>query len=214
MSQRKFPSFSRSFAQEHTVNEAVILKYLAYKVGRSNNWHDGKQWCYGSTKALQKQFPYFSSSAIDANIRRMGEKPVLEIGNYNHWKQDRTRWFHVPKEFRNAVMCDTITFESDDAVHHGIPAAVLLHNLRHNLRRKLKKSEGTNVVHEMSPAALSGINPNSGEIVLPFSKSRIKAALKTLVEKGVILKTSTTKPEYTLPPNEMQDLRREAKLKS
>jgi DNA-binding HxlR family transcriptional regulator len=48
---------------------------------------------------------------------------------------------------------------------------------------------------------------------LPFSESTIKATLKTLVEKGVILKTSKTKPEYTLPPNEMMDLRREAKLK-
>jgi len=214
MSQRKFPSFSRSFAQEHTVNEAVILKYLAYKVGRSKNWRADKQWCYGSTKALQKQFPYISASAIDANIRKMGKKPILEIGNYNHWKQDKTRWFHVPKEARNAAMRDTITFDSDDAVNHKITAAVLLHNLRHNLKRKLKKSEGTNVVHEMSPAVLSKIKPTTGRSILPFSKSRIKATLKTLVEKGVILKTSKTKPEYTLPPNEMQDLRREAKLKS
>lgn len=214
MSQRKFPSFSRSFAQEHTVTEAVILKHLAYKVGRSKNWRDDKQWFYESTKELQKKFPYFSSSAIDANIRKMGKKPILEIGNYNPWKQDRTRWFHVPKEFRNAVESDTITFNSDDAVHHKITAAVLLHNLRHNLKRKLKKSEGTNVVHEMSPAVLSKIKPTTGRSILPFSESTIKATLKTLVEKGVILKTSTTKPEYTLPPSEMQDLRREAKLKS
>ncbi len=214
MSQRKFPSFSRSFAQEHTVNEAVILKYLAYKVGRSKNWRDEKKWYYGSTKALQKQFPYFSSSAIDANIRRMGEKPVLEIGNFNPWTQDRTRWFHVPKEFRNAVESDTIAFNSDDAVHHGITAAVLLHNLRYNLKEKLKKSQDANVVHEMSPAALSKIQPKKGRSILPFSESTIKATLKALVEKGVILKTSTTKPEYTLPPSEMQDLRREAKLKS
>jgi hypothetical protein len=214
MSQRKFPSFSRSFAQEHTVNEAVILKYLAYKVGHSKNWRDGKQWFYGSTKALKKTFPYISASAIDANIRKLGKTPMLEIGNYNHWSQDKTRWFHVPKEARNAAMRDTITFESDDAVHHGIPAAVLLHNLRHNLRRKLKKSEGTNVVHEMSPAVLSKIKPTTGRSILPFSESTIKATLKVLVIKGVILKTSKTKPEYTLPPNEMQDLRREAKLKS
>lgn len=213
MSQRKFPSFSRSFAQEHTVNEAVILKYLAYKVGRSKNWHDEKQWYYGSTKELQEKMPYISSSAIDANIRKMGKTPMLEIGNYNPWSQDRTRWFHVPKEARNALESDTITFNSDDAVHHGITAAVLLHNLRHNLKKELKKSQDTDVAHEMSPAALSKIQPKTGRSILPFSESTIKATLKTLVEKGVILKTSKTKPEYTLPPSEMMDLRREAKLK-
>ena len=213
MSQRKFPSFSRSFAQEHTVNEAVILKYLAYKVGRSKNWHDEKQWYYGSTKELQEKMPYISSSAIDANIRKMGKTPRLVIGNYNPWKQDKTRWFHVPKETRNALESDTIYFDADDAVHHGITAAVLLYNLRYKIKEKLEKSDDTNVAHEMSPAALCGIDPNTGEIVLPFSESTIKATLKTLVEKGVILKTSKTKPEYTLPPNEMMDLRREAKLK-
>ncbi|MBK8037625.1 MAG: hypothetical protein IPK22_10870 [Verrucomicrobiaceae bacterium] len=213
MSQRKFPSFSRSFAQEHTVTEAVILKHLAYKVGRSKNWRDDKQWFYESTKELQKKF---HTLALPPSTRISGRwaKAILEIGNYNPWKQDRTRWFHVPKEFRNAVESDTITFNSDDAVHHKITAAVLLHNLRHNLKRKLKKSEGTNVVHEMSPAVLSKIKPTTGRSILPFSESTIKATLKTLVEKGVILKTSTTKPEYTLPPSEMQDLRREAKLKS
>ena len=206
MPRPKIHSFSRSFAQEHTVNEAVILKYLAYKVERSKNWRDGKQWYYGSTKALQKQFPYISASAIDANIRKMGQTPMLEIGCFNQWRQDKTRWFHVPKEFRNAVESDLIKFDPEDAAHHGVTAAVLLHNLRYWLRRKLKKSQDINVSHEMSPVALSKL--------LPFSESTIKATLKTLVDKGVILKTSKTKPEYTLPPNEMQDLRREAKLKS
>ncbi len=215
MPRRKYPSFSRSFAQDHSVNEAVILKYLAYKVNRSNNWRDDKQWYFGSTKALQKQFPYISASAIDANIRKMGKKPILEIGNYNPWKQDRTRWFHVPKVTRDEVFKGKmIRFESDDAVHHGITAAVLLHNLRHNLKKELKKSDDTNVAHEMSPAALSKIQPKTGMSFLPFSESTIKATLKALVEKGVILKTFITKPEYTLPPIEMQDLRREAKLKS
>ncbi len=206
MPRHKFHSFSRSFAQEHTVNEAVILKYLAYKVGRSNNWRQEKQWYYGSTKKLQEKIPYISSSAIDANIRKMGKKPILEIGNHNKWRQDKTRWFHVPKEARNAVASDLIKFDHEDAVHHGIPAAVLLFNLRYFIKLKLRKSQDTNVVHEMSPAALSNL--------LPFSESTIKAKLKTLEKKGVILKTSKTKPEYTLPPSEMQGLRREAKLKS
>lgn len=206
MPRRKIHSFSRSFAQDHSVKEAVILKYVAYKVCRSNNWRDEKQWYYGSTKELQEKLPYISSSAIDANIRKMGETPMLEIGNYNHWNQDRTRWFHVPKEYQNAATSDLISFDSDDAVHHGIPAAVLLFNLRYFIKLKLRKSQDTNVVHEMSPAALSNL--------LPFSESTIKATLNALVEKGVILKTSETKPEYILPPSEMQDLRREAKLKS
>jgi hypothetical protein len=196
MSQRKFPSFSRSFAQEYTVNEAVILKYLAYKVGRSKNWHDGKQWYYGSTKALQKQFPYISASAIDANIRKMGKTSALEIGNHNHWKQDRTRWFHVPKVTRDEVFKGKmIRFDADDAKRHGITAAVLLQNVRYHLKKKLRKSQDTDVAHEMSPAALSKIKPTTGRSILPFSESTIKATLKALVEKGVILKVSKTKPE-------------------
>ena len=130
---------------------------------------------------------------------------MLKIGNYNKWKQDKTRWFHVPKPTSDEVEKDTVCFVPDDACRHGIKAAVLLYNLRYWIKIKLKRSQDTDVVHEMSPAALSK--------VLPFPESTIKATLKKLVKNKAILKTSNTKPEYTLHPSEMQELRREAKLK-
>ncbi len=199
-------SFSKSFALAHTVHEAVILKHLAYKVAHSNKWRNDKQWYYDSTKELAKKMPYLSPSAIDSNIRKLGKKPALEIGCFNKWKQDKTRWFHVPIETRNQVDKDLIRFDPDDAQAHGISAAVLLFNLRFWIKKKLKKATDTNVAHEMSPSALSKH--------LPYSISTIKAALKTLEKAGAIVRTSPTKSEFSLPPFEMQQLRREAKLKS
>ncbi|GEP43077.1 hypothetical protein BGE01nite_23680 [Brevifollis gellanilyticus] len=150
--------------------------------------------------------PYLSPSAIDANIRKLKAKEVLEIGCYNKWKQDRTRWFHVPAHIRNEVDKDLVSFDPNDARTHGVPAAVLLFNLRYWIKKELKKATDTNVAHEMSPSELNRH--------LPFSVSTIKSALKTLEKAGAIIRTSKNMSEYSLPPGEMQQLRREAKLKT
>ena len=206
MKNKKIHSFSRPFAKEHSVNEAAILKFIAYKVRENGNEREGRLWYYGSIKDIAASIPYISASAIDANLVKMEKKGLVEFSKYNKWPEDRTRWYHVPQPFIDDVEKKTLKFNSDVAVNHGIPAAVILENLRYWLRRKLKKSTGIEVSHEMSPTKL--------KTVMPFSEAAIKKALADLVKAEVIVKTSATKPEYSLPPDEMMALRLTVKLKN
>ena len=200
----KIISFSRTFARNNSVNEAIILKYLGYKTRKSTNERDGRKWYYASTKGLAKQFPYLSPSAIDTNIRKMDAKCKLEVSNYNRMLIDRTRWFSVTAPAIDDVERHLIKFDQAVAVKHGVTAAVLMFNLEYWIKRKLKKANGAEVNHVMSPALLATIQP--------FSASTIKDNLHYLVTEGLIIKTSPTKPEYTLPPDRLLALRREAKL--
>ena len=201
----KIVSFSRTFARETSANEAIIMKFLAYKTRRSTNLRDELMWYYASTKELASKFPFISASAIDANIRKLHESGKLMVANHNKWTRDRTRWFSVTAPTIDDVERDLIKFDEAVAVKHGVTAAVLMFNLEHWIKRKLKKSTGTDVSHMMSPTALGDL--------LPFSASTIKSSLDYLVTKGMIIKTSTTKPEYTLPPDRILALRREAMLR-
>ena len=202
---KNYHSFSRSFAHQNSVNEAVILKFIAAKVRSSNNIKDDKQWYFGPIKDIAKKIPAISSSAIDANLVKMEKKGHVEFGNGNKLSFDRTRWYHVPEPFVNDVENDLITFDIRVAQDHGIPTAAIYHNLRYWLQTQMRKTKGIDVTQEMSPTKLAG--------VLPFSQAGIKKALAHLVEKGLIIKTSATKPEYTLPHDALQALRLETKLR-
>jgi len=70
-------SFSRKLAREiqekkrltnqkakHGAHEAIVLKYLANRVGASKNIVDGKPWYYTTVRDLETKFPYLSKSAI------------------------------------------------------------------------------------------------------------------------------------------------------
>lgn len=200
-----YHSFSRTFAREHSVNEAVILKFVAAKVRKSNNIQDEKPWYYNPISKIAEMIPAISAAAIDANLVKMEKKGLVEFGNFNKMPQDRTRWYHVPKPFVKDVEKDLITFDVRIAMKQGIPASVIYHNLKYWLQTELAKTKGTDVAHEMSPTKLKEI--------LPFSEAAIKKALAKLVKDNLILKTSATKPEYTLPQDELNALRLESKLR-
>lgn len=195
-------SFSKTFAEQHGVTEAIVLKHLAHKTRRSANIRDDKQWYYDSLDELMVKMPYLGRSTIDDAVNSLAGKGMLEIGNYNGRAYDRTRWFHVPEEHWDAVEERNIYFHATDAEAHGVTAAVLMFNLEYWLKRRLRAGKET---HSMDLKKLAD--------KLPFKVSTTKAALSRLVAAGPIVKVPGKRSEYAFPPDRMRTLREKARLR-
>jgi hypothetical protein len=188
--QKKAPTFPRPYATRTSVNEAIILKWLAHKTRRSKNRRDGKQWFYGTFSKMSERFPYLSRSSITRAIGALKKAGLIEIANYNKLKIDKTHWYHVPQPHRDATEKDLIKFDPDIAKDHGVLAGVLVQNLRHWLR--LRKKKGKTLAQEMSAVTLNRAMPF-------FSVSAIKRSLKQLQQKGAIVRLDARRPIFTLP---------------
>ncbi len=194
-------SFSKTFAEQHGVTEAIVLKFLAYKTRRSGNCRDDKNWYYAPLDALIDKFPYLGRSTIDDAVKSLAAKGMLEIGNYNKLPFDRTRWYHVPEQYWDALEERKISFYAPDAEAHGLSAAVVMFNLEFWLKKQLKAGKET---HLLSPEKLAES--------VPFKASTIKAALSKLVDAGAVIKVPDKRSEYAFPPDRMRSLRMKARL--
>lgn len=194
-------SFSKTIADVHGVSAAIVLKYLAYKTRKSTNIRDNKQWYYDTLTELEKKFPYLGRSTIDDALRELGEKSLVEIGNFNKHAYDRTRWYHVPEQHWEAAEDHKISFHVSDAEAHGVTAAVIMFNLEYWLKKKLKAGSET---HAISPEKLAEH--------LPLKASTIRTTLAKLVGVGALIKVPDKKSEYAFPPSRMRALRTKALL--
>lgn len=198
-------SFPRQIAKDHTISAAILFQFIATKVQRSKNIRNGKKWFYDSGAKIQKRYNYIKTSTIHENAQRLKNAGLLEIDSFNPWPPDRTLWYHVPDEHLPAAGLARISFDKTNVEQYGIPGAVLLFNLRHFLKIRLKKTNDLTVTHKMLPKLLATL--------LPLSGATIKTALAKMVSGGAVLKPDRNKPEYRLPEVEMRELRRDAMLK-
>lgn len=199
-------SFSRPFARQHGPTSAVLLKHLAHKVreakiaGKPKNFREGKWWHFNSANTFAKKLPYLSASTISATVKKLEAKGFLEIGCFNTWPHDKTKWYHVPEQHWDSVEEDLLRFDTNVAKEHGIIAAVLHFNLYHFLKLQVKKKVA-NPMHEMSPSGLAKL--------LPFSESAITKNLKRLVLARLILKGDGS-AKYTFPEPDLRMMRQTA----
>ena len=95
-------SFDIEIAKQYGIEEAVLLKNLYHwtQKNKANNkhFHDGKYWTYNSSKAFKEMFPYMSERTILRKLSNLQEKGLIEIGNFNETKYDRTQWYALTSE--------------------------------------------------------------------------------------------------------------------
>lgn len=190
--------FSLEFAVKHGVPEAIVAKFIAHKVRCSKNVRNDKKWFFDPIRELAGRYPYIPKSTMDKILKRMETKKLIEIDSFNRRGYDRTGWYTMSLETMDAVeKGKRITVDVRVAAEFGIPAGVLIENLRFWINKKAEKrkqGDTTTIYHEMSPARLA--------IDLPcFDLSTIKRALKALAESPAphIVKHPTLKATYTLP---------------
>ena len=89
------PRICPELAQEIGLNESILLLQLDFWISVDSKYHDGNYWTYQSVTALQEAFPFWSRGNIQNIVKRLENKNLIHIGNYNKSKFDRTRWFAI-----------------------------------------------------------------------------------------------------------------------
>jgi len=166
------PGFSRSFAKEHGVTEAIIARYLCNRIRKSKTVREEKKWFYNSITKLATRWPYLSRTAVAETLKRLQKKGLIEIGRFNRFKQDKTQWYSAKQEILDAVEENVIYFEPQVAKLHGVCAGVLILNFVHLLRTQ--------------PFALLKFSPKAYSKIIPFSVSAIRNGLNSLIDAKLL----------------------------
>ena len=188
--------FSLGFAKEHGVPEAIVAKFIAFKVRRAaarnsrKAFKDEKYWYFDPITKVTERFPYFERTAVAGTLKRLETKKLIEVGRFNRLSFDRTRWYTVPQEVMDAVEKDPLIRVDLDVANISICAGVLIGHMRHELMEKPAKTKKPlkDIYIRMSPAALARS--------LPFDPKTIRRTLDKLA--GWIVKHPTRKLAYTL----------------
>jgi hypothetical protein len=100
-------TFSIAIAKEFGTDEAILLNNLVYwcTKNKANNkhFHDGRYWTYNTSAAFAALFPYLSEHRIERMIKKLIEKGLIYVGNYNQNTYDRTRWFSINEKAINEI---------------------------------------------------------------------------------------------------------------
>ena len=90
-------NFNTDLAERYGIEEAIILHnmehWIAKNIANKKHAYDGNYWTYNSTKAFTELFPYMNQSKIVRVLKHLTDEGVLNTGNYNKLKFDRTSWY-------------------------------------------------------------------------------------------------------------------------
>ena len=95
-------SFNVSVAEQVGVNAAILLQTIKWwcekNKANDRHEHDGLYWTYNSIKAWQELYPYLGKSAITSALRKLEERGLIVIGNFNRSAYDRTKWYAITEK--------------------------------------------------------------------------------------------------------------------
>lgn len=90
------------------LNEAVALQQIHYwldayekaESGTENpkHYHGARWWVYNTAEGWQRNFPFWSISTIRRTLDSLRERGLVQTGNYNQRKYDRTLWYTIDYE--------------------------------------------------------------------------------------------------------------------
>jgi hypothetical protein len=180
--------FSRKHARTWGVSEAIVLSYFAERVRSSKHTKEGKRWFYNTLDELLVVYPYFKRSTLAGIIQRMVDKKLVERGNFNRWKQDRTGWYHVSDDVRKLAAEDPIYFRVRSAALYGICGAAVLDNLENNILKQ-RMADEEDIYHRFVPSRLATL--------LPWSDRTIERAIDDLSQRGIICQENDKPSFYT-----------------
>jgi DnaD/phage-associated family protein len=92
------PRLSPELATEIGLNESIILLQIEFWISISDHFIDGKYWTYQSIRDIQKTFSFWSHETINRAINSLIKLELLDSGNYNQNRYDKTRWFSLNEE--------------------------------------------------------------------------------------------------------------------
>lgn len=97
-------AFNTNIAAQYDVNIAILLHNFKFwtftNLANKRNIYDGLCWSYDTLEALGDIFPYWTRRQLERVINNAVEAKLLQKGNYNQTKYDRTVWYALtPKAY-------------------------------------------------------------------------------------------------------------------
>lgn len=107
--------FNTEIAKKFGINIAVFLDHMAFwitkNIGNDKHFHDGAYWTYNSIKAFTIIFDYLSTDQIRKIIKDCEKYGLINVGNYNETKYDRTSWYSLT-EYSAKLLNISILYKS------------------------------------------------------------------------------------------------------
>ena len=119
--------FDINIAERYGVHCAVILQNIWHWIRKNEangkNFYDGTYWTYNSTRAFAELFPYLTKKQVRTALEKLIEDGVLQTGNYNEMKYDRTLWYAVTEKGRSILLSGQIDlpFRANEDATEGKP---------------------------------------------------------------------------------------------
>ena len=89
----------RKVATEIGFLESVILLQIEFHISTTNNLRDGQYWTYQTLAEMkERDFPWLSQSTISRTIQSLEDMGLINVGNFNKSRMDRTQWFALNYE--------------------------------------------------------------------------------------------------------------------
>ena len=100
-----------------------IWHWVQKNEANGTNFYDGTYWTYNSTKAFTLQFPYLSQKQITTALQKLRDEGIIQTGNYNAVKYDRTLWYAITEKGKSILLTGQmdLTEESNGFPSEGKP---------------------------------------------------------------------------------------------
>lgn len=89
--------FNVELAEKYGILESVLIGNLFFwiqkNVANDKNYFDDRYWTYNSIKAFAELIPYASARQINYALNKLKDKGIIQTGNFNKSKYDRTIWY-------------------------------------------------------------------------------------------------------------------------
>lgn len=102
---------NKLLAKKIGLNEAIVIQQLHYWIKNNKkanrNFKNEKFWTYNSIRQWREnEFVFWSEKTIERILKSLENKELIEVGNYNKDKRDKTKWYTINYKKLNNIYYD------------------------------------------------------------------------------------------------------------
>lgn len=100
---KKF-SFSEIVAKEVGVEEAIMFSNIYFwtdlnkKKKSEHHFHQDKYWMYCTVREFTERYSFWTPSKIRRILKNLIEKKYIEVGRFNKFGYDKTKWYTITQD--------------------------------------------------------------------------------------------------------------------
>ncbi|MSS44395.1 hypothetical protein FYJ27_11885 [Anaerosalibacter bizertensis] len=99
------------------LNEAIVLQQVHYWIEinkkHKRNCHKGRYWTYNTIEEWREEFPFWSTSTVKRTFKRLRDRKIVIVDNFNTYQMDRTLWYTIDYEELEKIMEKSLDSKED-----------------------------------------------------------------------------------------------------